>query len=131
MLQKVALIGDIEKAFLNISINPTQSDLLRLLWVKDSNTENLDIITMRFTQLVFGLTCSPYILSTTIRHHLESVVDSNRTFADSVILSIYFDNFASSFQTEKEAFEMNKKVKKYFLSGGFNFCKFATNKVNR
>ena len=128
-LQKVALIADIEKAFLNISINPTQRDLLRFLWIKDSNAEHLDIITMRFTRLVFGLTCSPYILNATIRHHLESVVDSDRTFADSVVSSIYVDDFASSFQTEKEAFEMYQKLKKHFLSGGFNFRKFATNKA--
>jgi len=128
-VHKVALIADIEKAFLNISINPTQRDLLRFLWIKDSNAENLDIITMRFTRLVFGLTCSPYMLNATIRHHLESVVDSDRTFADSVVSSIYVDDFASSFQTEKEAFEMYENLKKHFLSGGFNFRKFATNKA--
>jgi len=112
-LQKVALIADIEKAFLNISINPTQRDLLRFLWIKDSNAENLDIITMRFTRLVFGLTCSPYILKAKICHHLESTVDSDHTFADSVVSSIYVDNFLSSCQTENEAFEMYEKLKKH------------------
>ena len=110
---KVALIADIEKAFVTISINPTQRDLLRFLWIKESNAENLDIITMRFTRLVFGLTCSPYILNAAIRHHFESVVDSDRTFADSVVSSIYVDDFASSFQTEKEAFEMYEKLKTF------------------
>ena len=129
-LQKVALIADIEKAFLNISINPTQRDLLRFLWVKDSNAENLDIIIMRFTRLVFGLTCSPYILNATIRHHLESTVDSDRTFVDNVVSSMYVDDFASSFPTENEGLEMYKKLKKHFLSGGFNFRKFATNKAD-
>jgi len=52
---KVALIGDLEKAFLNIEINPEERSLLRVLWIDDINSTNPEVITLRFTRLVFGL----------------------------------------------------------------------------
>jgi len=52
---KVALIGDLEKAFLNIEINPEERNLLRVLWIDDINSTNPEVITLRFTRLVFGL----------------------------------------------------------------------------
>ena len=36
-LHKVALIGDLEKAFLNIEIKPEERNLLRFLWIDDIN----------------------------------------------------------------------------------------------
>ena len=35
---KVAIAGDIEKAFLNVEVNPKDRDYLRSLWVSDVNT---------------------------------------------------------------------------------------------
>ena len=69
-MNKISLIGDLEIAFLQISIDPSQRNLLRFLWVDDSEPENPKLIKLRFTRLAFGLTCSPYILYATIRHHL-------------------------------------------------------------
>ena len=40
-LHKVALMGDLEKAFLNIEINPEERDLLRFLWIDDINSSAL------------------------------------------------------------------------------------------
>ena len=123
----VALISDIQKAFLNIAIDPDQRDFLRFFWLNDCNAENPKIITLRFTRLVFGLTCSPYILNATLRHHLNSTMSSDPTFLENVILSIYVDDFASSYPTEEECFTMYQKLKQCFLAGDFNFRKFASN----
>ena len=56
-LHKVVLIGDLEKAFLNIEVNPAERNLLRFLRVDDINSPNPEVITLRFTRLVFGLVC--------------------------------------------------------------------------
>ena len=73
-LHKIALIGDLEKAFLQISIPEEQRDLLRFLWIDTTEPENPKIIKLRFARLAFGLTSSPYILNATIKHHLEKYV---------------------------------------------------------
>ena len=64
------LIGDLEKAFLSISITPEQRDLLRLFWVDDITKDNPNLVVFRFLRLIFGLNASPFILNGTIRHHL-------------------------------------------------------------
>lgn len=50
---KVALIGDIEKAFLNIEVDPGDRDCLRFLWVDDYKKESAETIVYRFCRVVF------------------------------------------------------------------------------
>ena len=126
-LNKIALIGDLEKAFLHISINPDQRNLLRFLWIDDSDPENAKIVKLRFTRLAFGLTCSPYILNATIRYHLREYPNSDLEFAKHVSNSLYVDDYASSFNSEVEAFEMYRKLKETCKNGGFNMRKWGSN----
>ena len=50
-LQRVALAGDIEKAFLMLSMHEGDRDSLQFLWVRDSHVEPQQIITLRFGTL--------------------------------------------------------------------------------
>lgn len=58
-LMNTPVVGDLEKAFLQISVNPTQRDLLRLLWPKDPFNSN-EPHTLRFARVPFGLKASPF-----------------------------------------------------------------------
>ena len=71
-VHEVALTADVEKAFLNIEIDPEHRDFVRFLWVKDLNKENLEVMELRFARVVFGVNSSPFILNATIRHHLNT-----------------------------------------------------------
>ena len=66
----VALTGDIEKAFLMVSVKEEDRDSLRFLWVTNPKEENSEVITLRFTRVVFGVTSSPFLLNATINHHM-------------------------------------------------------------
>lgn len=48
---KVALVGDIEKAFLNIAVDERDRDSLRFLWVEDARDNKLSIIVYRFCRV--------------------------------------------------------------------------------
>ena len=52
---KVALVADIEKAFLNVEVNKEDRDCLRFLWVNDNDILNDDreVIVYRFCRVVF------------------------------------------------------------------------------
>ena len=50
----IAMLGDIEKVFLMISIKDIDRDMFRFLWLKEPFNERSDIIQLHFTCLVFG-----------------------------------------------------------------------------
>ena len=71
-VHRVALIADIEKAFLMVSVAKDDRDSLRFLWIDDISKENPEVVTFRFTRVVFGVSSSPFLLNATIRYHLEA-----------------------------------------------------------
>ena len=71
-LQRVALAGDIEKAFLMVSVHERDRDSLRFLWAADLRAETTEVITLRFNRVVFGVSSSPFLLNVTINHHMET-----------------------------------------------------------
>ena len=58
----VALVADIEKAFLMIRISESHRNMLRFIWLEEPINPNGKLIHLRFTRLVFGLRLSPAIL---------------------------------------------------------------------
>ncbi|XP_068761955.1 uncharacterized protein [Montipora capricornis] len=92
-VHKVAISGDIEKAFLNISVDPRGRDYLRFLWVDDTGGKHPNLQVYRFARVAFGISSSPFLLNATIRHHLTST-DLPEEFVDCVLKSLYVDDFS-------------------------------------
>ena len=63
---KIGIVGDIEKAFLMISIAPKDRDVLRFLWIDSIDKVLPRIMTFRFKRVVFGVSASPFLLNATI-----------------------------------------------------------------
>ena len=68
----IGIASDVEKAFHQISIDPTDRRKLRFLWYDDVTKASPKIVHYQFCRLVFGLTPSPAILSSLLENHLES-----------------------------------------------------------
>ena len=86
---RIALAGDIEKAFLTRSIAKVDRNVLRFLWVDDVWSEHPKVIILRFTRVVFGVSSSPFLLNATIRHHIEQYRSEDPTFVDGFLRAIY------------------------------------------
>ena len=71
----IAVVADVEKAFHQIQIKPADRRMLRFLWFDNIDKEIPDIKQYQFRRLVFGLTSSPAILASTIKHHLDKFVE--------------------------------------------------------
>ena len=82
---RVALTADIEKA---ISINPRDHDAFRFLWVDDVQHGEPNVITLRFTRVVFRVSSSPFLLNATIRHHLERYSASHPKLVSCIYITI-------------------------------------------
>ena len=45
-------------------------DFLRFIWFDDVFKSHPELISLRFTRVLFGLTCSPFLLNRTVKSHL-------------------------------------------------------------
>ena len=60
------LLGDIEKAFLQIGVKEEDRDAFRFLFNIKGTEKHL-----RFTLVPFGVEASPFLLGATLQHHFE------------------------------------------------------------
>ena len=127
---RIGLTADIEKAFLMVAINEKNKDMVRFLWLKEPNDPNSELVQLRFTRLVFGLRPSPAILSSTIRHHLETQKDADPQLIELLKKSLYVDDFVSGADNEMEACEVSSNAKLIMQKGAFNLRKWNTNSSN-
>ena len=67
---KFILVNDIQSAFLNIRIKETDRNFLRFLWIDDLEKNNPNVVIKRFTSVVFGLNCSPFLMSGTAQNRM-------------------------------------------------------------
>ena len=77
---RIALAGDIEKAFVMVLVQEKDRDSLRFLWTRDVNRETPDVIVLRFTRVVFGVNSSPLLLNATIEHHMRKYQEIDPSF---------------------------------------------------
>ena len=125
-LRKVAVISDIEKAFLQVGLQPTDRDLARFLWLKDDtkpySEDNLQV--MRFCRVAFGMKSSPFLLGATIRHHLEC---QTSPVSDIIRTNCYVDNVITSIDETEDANALYMEGKAIFNSAGMNLREWLSN----
>ena len=72
---KVVLVGDIEKTFLNIEIDAKDRYCSWFLWFKDLNTAEPEVAVFRFNRVVFECNSSPFLLNCVLHHHISQCAE--------------------------------------------------------
>ena len=126
----MALTADIEKAYLQISVTPSHRDFLRFLWFDDVFKDDPVIIRNRFTRVIFGATCSQFLMNAVIKLHSEKYKDFDEKFVRMISKYFYSDDLNSSMKNAEEGIEFFKKVKQRFLEGNMVLRKWRTNDEN-
>lgn len=114
---KVGVIADIKKAFLQISVSKDDRDSMRFLWWKSLECEKEKIY--RHKRVVFGISCSPFLLGATLKHHLEQVEDHKETAA-LLMQSMYVDNLVTSVSSPKAAQILQKESQSILAPAHFD-----------
>ena len=127
---KVAVVADVEKAFLMVSVSKEDRDALWLLWVEDIEKTPLAPVAMRFTRVVFGVSASPFLLNGTINHHLKKYQNRYPDLVNTLMRSIYVDDVTYGAEGESEAYQLYTLSKGIFAEGGFNLKKFVTSSLS-
>ena len=100
---RIALTADIEKAFLQIALAVGDRNATRFLWAENPFEENPKIIHLRWKRVVFGLTCSPFHLTATLRLHLENYKQSHPRTAALMGSDMFVDDLISGADSREEA----------------------------
>ena len=124
---KVALVADIEKAFLMVSISPSDRDALRFIWLDDIHKDNPKEVVYRFCRVVFGVTSSQFLLNATKKQHLQKYANGNPELVKALLNSLYVDDMTSGESTVERGFDLFVNSRKIMAEGGFNLRKWQSN----
>ena len=89
-----AVTADILKAFHRIIVEPEHRKFLKFLWL---NLESYELHTYQFKVVLFGATCSPYLLQETLQTHLSQNAEGSK-FVD----KFYVDNYMNTYDNQDE-----------------------------
>ena len=89
----IAITADIEKAYLQINVEKKDKDYLSFLLFKNSFTgQETEICKYRFTRVIFGATCSQFLLNATVNDHIQKYVIPDPDFVKKVQDKFYVDD---------------------------------------
>ena len=123
----IAVVADIEKAFHQIQIKPEDRRMLRFLWFDDAEKDCPTVKQFQFRRLVFGLTSSPAILASTIKHHLSKYEEKEPAVTALLKSSLYVDDLAGGVFRGNETVELYDKAQRIMKEGGFSLRKWNSN----
>ena len=116
-LRKIGVLSDIKRAFLQISIRPEDRDHLRFLWWEEES-QNKALI-YRHKRVVFGLTCSSFLLAATINHVLDQAPLKYQNTVKHLRNSNYVDNCVTSLDDEAAVMKFKEESTKIMSTGKF------------
>ena len=118
--RKFGLVANIEKAFLNVTVNKGQRNLMRFLWIDDVDKEDPNLVVYRFCRVIFGMNCSPFLLNATLNHHVTEYFPDDLAFAERVSNDLYVDACTTGGGNDVEALKMYRKANACFTAGNSN-----------
>ena len=121
----IALVGDIEKAFVNVGVAEEDRDVLRFLWVDSLEEENPGLMLYRFCRVVFGVNASPFLLNATLKYHI-SQYEADPGLVQNLLNSFYVDDLVTGERGVEECLSLYQKSKKCLSEGGFNLRKWIS-----
>ncbi|GFY04571.1 uncharacterized protein TNCV_4416551 [Trichonephila clavipes] len=120
---KIAVLADVEKAFLHISLAPKDRDVVRFL-IDDS--EN-GVKVYRFNRVLFGVNKSPFLLAATIKTHIGKYMEKYPDTVRTLDHCFYVDDLVTGDDNAKSAFDLSSKEAKIMSEAGMNLRKWISN----
>eukprot|EP00795_Rhopilema_esculentum_P002500 gene2500-695_t len=81
----------------------------------------------RFCRVVFGVTCSPFLLHATLFHHIRKYQDENPIICTKLLSALYADDVTSGGYSVEDVYQLFLQSKQIMSDGGFNLRKWKCN----
>ena len=119
-LGRIAVVANNQQAFLQVSVNECHRNYLRFLWYNNIFDEN-SVKVYRFSRVLFGLTCSPFLLNGTVKIHVKKHVNhETRVILEKFLKDLYVDDTATSFNSIADSSKFYRITSSVMSKGGFN-----------
>lgn len=126
----IGIVADSEKALLQIAFKENERDYHSLLWFNklvEQITDLTDCVRYRMKRVTFGVTCSPFFLSVTIRKHLKEQPEHLREICEILNKCLYVDNLVTAVDETKSEISVYKQSKFVMSLANINLHKWQTN----
>ncbi|GFX52060.1 reverse transcriptase domain-containing protein [Trichonephila clavipes] len=120
---KIAVLADVEKAFLQISLAPKDRDVVRFLIDDGEN----GVQVYRFNRVLFGVNASPFLLAATIKMHVGKYMEKYPDTVRTLDHCFYVDDLVTGEDDAKSAFDLSSKAAKIMSEAGMNLRKCISN----
>lgn len=122
--RKFAVSSDIEKAFLSVQLHHDDRDVTRFFWLSNPDDPNSKLQVYRFRSVLFGATCSPFILDAVIRKHLNN---HKCDTTDLLRKCLYVDNILTSVSDEITLLNFYNEAREILKQATFNLRSWSSN----
>ena len=119
---KVGVMGDLEKAFLQLTLEEKGRNVCCFLWLNPQG----DIQEYGYRKVIFGAKSSPFLLQAVLKYHLEGFVGKSE-IASQLLRNLYMDDPVNSVENPEKTREFWHEAVTIFKEGGFNLWKFRSN----
>ena len=123
---RIGIVADIEKAFLNIEVDPQDRDSLRFLWTEYIHAKDLNVNVYRFRRMIFGGNCSPFLLNAVLRYHIAKYKDNDPQIAAKLAINFYADDLVCGTSDIENGKKLYNSAKEHMRTAGFNLRKWKT-----
>ncbi|XP_069184573.1 uncharacterized protein [Procambarus clarkii] len=119
-----AYTADTRKAFLRVGLQEEDRDFTKFLWVKDPQDPDSEIITYRFTSVLFRATSSPFLLQITLDTHLKKSISPHKA---EISDNLYVDNFLGTTNDENKLVKIYHEANRELLGANMPLQSWASN----
>ncbi|GFW82367.1 integrase catalytic domain-containing protein [Trichonephila clavipes] len=128
-LNTIAITADIERAFLQISLRDEDRDAVRFLFpdIRSNQTDPYKFQVYRFKRVMFGVNVSPFLLSATIKHHIENYCEQYPAATEMLDTCLYVDDVISGADDISQALKVSKDAETIMKNASMKLRKWNSN----
>ncbi|GFT28442.1 integrase catalytic domain-containing protein [Trichonephila clavipes] len=121
--------SDIERAFLQISLRDEDRDAVRFLFpdIRSNQTDPYKFQVYRFKRVMFGVNVSPFLLSATIKHHIENYREQYPAATEMLGTCLYVDDVISGADDISQALKVSKDAETMMKNASMKLRKWNSN----
>ncbi|XP_072140680.1 uncharacterized protein [Dermacentor andersoni] len=126
----IAIVADIEKAFLQISLSEGDRNAVQFLWydMTPKKGEELPaVVTYRVTRVPFGVTSCPFLLASTLQHDLEGLPERYAETAGILRKHVYVDDLVAGVDSLDKDKVLCQESKDILSQAGMRLHKWMSN----